>query len=233
MTQDETVPLFVITNASDVITGCYSQTSPAQMCIDMGGTYNPTGTPKCTLSTASVCVDMGGVYDVNATPKCQIPGPDTKVGTPTVEGWGKFNPFAADAGGWYTQYFEGVCPKGYRAMNCLACEGSGCTPYVTLMDHVQGPGGYGVSPTQTANPDTKLYLRWILAITSNPTGPSDPTIATCALQMQWTIYPALPYNGTTGSGHWPYGPGTQGYDGYQYQTGNYRFMRTAPLCQKM
>ena len=84
------VELAVTVDASNQLVSCQhthtdTQTtsivseSRKKACLDLGGTYDATATPPCSLSSTgdakSLCTSIGGSYDEAATPKCTLSRP--------------------------------------------------------------------------------------------------------------------------------------------------------------
>ena len=61
---------------TDTQTASIVSESRKKACLDLGGTYDATATPPCSLSNSgaaqSLCTSIGGSYDETATPKCSI-----------------------------------------------------------------------------------------------------------------------------------------------------------------
>jgi len=88
---------------------CSIPLNEAQACAAVGGTYNSSGTPKCAipLNEAQACGEVGGTYNLGATPKCALSLKCVNA-TSTVN----FTQ-CKDSGNFASTCADVTCPAGY------------------------------------------------------------------------------------------------------------------------
>ena len=82
-------------------------------CKEMGGTYNASSTPKCSLplNEALVCSELGGTYNASGSPKCALPAAKPLTCTSVSSVSASTN--CKDAGNFDSTCASVACPAGF------------------------------------------------------------------------------------------------------------------------
>jgi hypothetical protein len=147
--KEESLKVYVITDASKSIKSCYGELSPASVCADMGGIYNPAGNPKCDLKKTVCETDLGGTID--GTGKCVLPPQPADIQLSPIA----YMTFTLASGATGSSMSAtATCPAGYRVISCLGCVGAGCKPDVAFFDT-------NANRFEPANSPSDNYYWWI------------------------------------------------------------------------
>jgi hypothetical protein len=121
-------------------------------CADLGGTYNASATPKCSLPVQAdvTCAALGGTFNASATPKCALPAKLTSVTNSTV------STNCNDSGGFASTCATVTCPAGSKVVGGGGACAAGDRRIKTLVPNTTANSfiimceKQGVSPQVTA-----------------------------------------------------------------------------------